>query len=212
MKSIGDSRRGESQPMEKPFENLTTEQFRIKMRPHAIAIYQRLWPGCKVEDLREKGVKVHILDQYFGIDTLATFKSGQWISIQEKYRDHSFLVEQKFQVKPGTPDFTQEHMNGYGTPYQSNGEWFKLGAQLYFYGWSNEQKTAFEKWVLLDVAKYKLLVEAAGGLEKVGRWKRNRKHGAASFYAIPVTSLKDAWVCTHLDHSQAVAAIKAARG
>lgn len=179
------------------FKHLKTEKFRVKMRPHAVAIYQRLWPKCEVSDLREKGVKVHILDKHFGIDTLACFKSGQWISIQEKYRKHIFLVNERYHVKPGIPDFTQEFMNAAGTQHEAPGEWFHLGAQLYFYAWANETETAFSKWVLMDIAKYKLLVEEAGGLGKVGKLNRNRIHGAATFYAIPVTDLKKAWICDY---------------
>ncbi len=179
------------------FSDLKTEQFRIKMRNHAVAIYQRLWPGSEIRDLREEGVKVHILDKHFGIDTLACFQSGQWISIQEKYRTHKFLVDKRYHVKPGTPDFTQEFMNAAGTQHEAPGEWFHLGAQLYFYGWANENNTGFAKWVLIDIAKYKLLVERKGGLGKVGKLNRNKTHGAATFYAIPVTELKEAWICDY---------------
>ena len=59
-------------------------------------------------------------------------------------------------------DFTQEFKNAVGTKHESNGEWFKLGAQLYFYGWASADETEFSKWVILDIAKYKILVEQAG--------------------------------------------------
>ncbi len=165
------------------FNSLSTEQFRVRMRPHAIEIYKSIFPGCRVDDLREDGVEVHVLDKEFGIDNLVTFESGQWISIQEKYRKNEFL-------KYG--DFTQEYMNAEGTRYESEGEWFHLGAQLYFYGWSNQDESAFERWVLIDIAKYKLLVEKHGGLDKVGKLRQNNRHGRASFYAIPMYVLKTA--------------------
>lgn len=183
--------------MDKPFSSLLTEKFRERMRPHAIKIYERLMPGCEIEDLREDGVKVHILDKEFGIDMLANLPSGQWITMQEKYRDHKFLVNPKLQVEPGTPDFTQEYMNAAGTRHQSKGEWFKLAAQLYFYGWAEEDESGFAKWVILDIAKYKLLVEEAGGLGQLGVLKQNQRHGSASFYAIPITRLRPAWVVWH---------------
>jgi hypothetical protein len=163
------------------FEDLETVKFQEKMKPAARRIYQRIFPGCEIEDLRADGVKVHVLDKEFGIDSLLNFKSGQWISIQEKYRKNRFL---KY------CDFTQEYMNGAGTQYEAPGEWFKLGAQLYFYGWANANETDFEKWCILDVPKYKLLVECAGGLEKIGRLVSNKKHGKASFYAIPIKKLR----------------------
>lgn len=169
--------------MGREFNRLSTVQFQKKMRPAAEAIYCSIWPGCKVEDLRENGVNVHILDKHFGIDSLLHFPSQQWISVQEKYRENQYL---KFK------DFTQEYKNGVGTPGECDGEWFKLGAQLYFYGWANAAETDFEDWYLLDIPKYKLIVERNGGIDKVGRLQQNLKYGRASFYAIPFRILKDA--------------------
>ncbi|MBU1289911.1 hypothetical protein KKG85_01565, partial [Patescibacteria group bacterium] len=131
------------------FSDLSTVKFQEKLKPYALEIYQNLFPGCYLQDLREEGVNVHILDKEFGIDSLIVLKSQQWISIQEKYRDYKFLITPYLQVEPPYPDFTQEFKNGYGTNYEQPGEWFKLGAQLYFYGWANETNTEFERWVLL---------------------------------------------------------------
>lgn len=158
-------------------------KFQELMRPAALKIYSKIFPGCHIEDLRAEGVKVHILDKEFGIDSLIHFPNQQWISIQEKYRRNSAL---KYL------DFTQEYKNAVGTQYEANGEWFKLGAQLYFYGWADELEWDFARWVILDIAKYKLLVEQAGGLSRIGNLKQNREHGRASFFAIPIDRLKDA--------------------
>jgi len=163
------------------FKNLSTVEFQEKMKPAALKIYNKIFPGCRVEDLRESGVNVHILDKEFGIDALIYLNGNQWISIQEKYRRNAAL---KYM------DFTQEYMNGVGTKYENPGEWFKLGAQLYFYGWSNKEENAFEKWALLDIVKYKLFVQSVGGLDKIGTLQQNKKHGSASFYAIPINILK----------------------
>jgi len=167
------------------FNNLTTVRFQNKMKPAALRIYQEVFPGCEVDDLREDGVRVHILDQEFGIDSLISLPSRQWITLQEKYRRHAAL---KYL------DFTQEYMNAVGTPHESPGEWFKLGAQLYFYGWADRDEAAFEKWFLMDIVKYKVLVEQAGGLEKIGTLRRNSTHGKATFYAIPVELLESCFV------------------
>lgn len=175
--------------MERPdFAQLSTEQFRKRMRPAALRIYERVFPGCEIEDLRAAGVRVHILDQEFGIDSLIKFRSRQWITIQEKYRDHAALK---------WLDFTQEYMNAEGTQWEAPGEWFKLGAQLYFYGWANQAQTDFEKWAILDVAQYKLIVENAGGLHCLGTKQQNRKHGRASFFAIPIQKLRPAFVADY---------------
>ena len=170
------------------FDSLSTVRFQQRMKPAALRIYQSLFPGSRLEDLREDGVNVHILDQEFGIDALLHLGGGQWVSIQEKYRTHGALRYL---------DFTQEFMNAAGTPQEAPGEWFKLGAQLYFYGWANADETAFEKWALLDIAKYKLLVEDAGGLEQIGTLRTNKAHGRASFYAIPIGILEPCFVADY---------------
>lgn len=171
-------------PNQSDFDKLSTEQFRLRMRPAAERIYRRWFPNARLEDLREHGVKAHVLDKEFGIDALLHLSENQWVSIQEKYRSHYHLVHYG--------DFTQEYKNAAGTPYESNGEWFQLGAQLYFYGWANESETDFERWILLDIARYKLTVERQGGLAKVGTLKHNKRHGRASFYAIPLERLDKA--------------------
>jgi len=173
------------------FARLSTVKFQQRMKPAALRIYQRVFPGCVIEDLREKGVKVHVLDQEFGIDALIRFTGGQWISIQEKYRTHAALR---------WLDFTQEYMNGEGTKFEAQGEWFKLGAQLYFYGWANADESDFEKWAILDVAKYKLIVENAGGLHCIGTKQQNQRHGRASFFAIPIRRLASAFIADYRAH------------
>lgn len=174
--------------MGRNFNSLSTVKFQQTMKPAALRIYEKVFRGCRVEDLREHGVNVHVLDKEFGVDALLHLASGQWISIQEKYRNHDAL---KFM------DFTQEYKNAAGTAYESDGEWFKLGAQLYFYGWANRQNTDFEKWFIMDIAKYKHFIENAGGIEKVGKLKNNSKHGKASFYAIPVHALTSCFLADY---------------
>jgi hypothetical protein len=183
--------------MARDFDQLATTKFQQRMKTAAVAIYQRLFPGCTVQDLREDGVKVHVLDKEFGIDSLLVMQSGQWLSIQEKYRQNKFLVNDRLKVSPPNPDFTQEITNAKGTEHESQGEWFKLGAQLYFYGWANGEQTDFEKWVLIDVARYKLIVEQAGGIETMGKRYQNNAHGRAEFMAFPITRIRDAWIRTY---------------
>jgi len=181
------------------FNNLSTVRFQQRMKPAALRIYQMVFPRCKVEDLREEGVRVHVLDQEFGIDSLINLPSKQWLSLQEKYRNNSAL---KYL------DFTQEYMNAVGTPKESPGEWFKLGAQLYFYGWANAAVTEFEKWFLMDIAKYKLLVEQAGGLKRIGTLRQNQRHGRASFYAIPVKAITSCFITDYREWQSATTPIK----
>ena len=126
----------------------------------------------------------HTLDQYFGIDALIILRSGQYLTIQEKYREHSAL-------KYG--DFTQEWRNGDG----SEGEYFHLAAQLYFYGWADADGYEFEKWFVMSIPHYKMIVENAGGLKEIGDYQKNRKHGRASFYAIKPEKIQSAFLADY---------------
>lgn len=173
---------------ENGFNNLTTIQnVHLPLKPAAVRIYKSIFRGCKIEDLREEGVKVHVLDKEFGVDSLLHLKSGQWFSIQEKYRDYK---------KYNFHDFTQEIENGDGTP----GEWEKLGAQIYFYGWGSFDKKVFLEWMILDIAKYKLIVERLGGIKKAGVVRKNFLHGSSKFCCVPFQTIRPAiwyWGTTH---------------
>ena len=41
---------------------------------------------------------------------------------------------------------------------------------------------------------YKQLVNDAGGLARIGKIQKNKAHGSASFYAIPIVDLRRAWL------------------
>lgn len=165
------------------FNDLETVKFQEKLKPYVIEIYKKHFGDCEIEDLRSKGFKVHILDKEYAIDSLLKFKDGHFITIQEKYRDYSSLH---------FFDFTQEYKNAVGTNHESNGEWFKLAAQMYFYGWSKKDYSGFEEYVILDILKYKIIVEQFGGIEKIGIFNINKKHGKASFYGISIYKIRDA--------------------
>ena len=173
------------------FSKLSTVQFQEIMKPAALKIYQQVFEGCTVEYLNGNNGKAHVLDQHFGIDALIHLPSGQWISVQEKYREFDAI---KYL------DFTQEYMNSHGQQNESKGEFSKLGAQLYFYGWADQSNNKFEKWFLMDVLKYKLTINAKGGLDEVGKLKQNEKHGSASFYSIPLKTIKNCFITDYRDH------------
>lgn len=161
------------------------DSFRAKMRPAAVSIYRRIWPGCVVEDLTRQGGNVHVLDQEFAVDAKIILPGGHWFTLQEKYRRNNALR---------WLDFTQEYKNAVGTQYEQPGEWFKLASQLYFYGWADKDEKQFEKWAIIDVARYKHLVESLGGLHKIGKLNHNNTHGRASFFAIPIKVLEPAFL------------------
>lgn len=45
--------------------------------------------------------------------------------------------------------------------------------------------------------EFRALITPSGGLDVIGKLRHNKKHGAASFYAIPVIRLKSAFVRTY---------------
>lgn len=171
------------------WDNQKTVKLQRVMLPWAHAVYRKIFPGCIIEDLRVDGTKVNVLDQEFGIDCKIHFPAPchGFLTVQEKFRSHNDLSR--------FGDFTQEWMNAAGTARESQGEWFKLAAQLYFYGWSNATGDGFAKWLMLDVAKYRILVAKAGGLLRLAqppRLMHNNAHGRATFYGIPLWQLRDA--------------------
>lgn len=177
------------------FGHLTTEQFRCKVKPHIANVYRKVFGHCTVQDLKRTGNRPHVLDQMFGIDAVITLSSGATMTVQEKCRENKFLTAPR--VEGYCPDFTQEYKNAAGTPHESDGEWFHLAAQLYFYGWATAQADGLAAWVLLDVPRYKLVVERSGGLNAVGVKYSNNLHGKASFFAIPVERLRPAFVASY---------------
>jgi hypothetical protein len=121
-----------------------------------------------------------VLDRDFGIDALLVLKDKSWFTLQEKYRDYEKCKHYL--------DFTQEILNGDGTL----GEWYKLSAQLYFYGWGIPDEQRFVKWILLDVTRYKFIVQQLGGIHKMGGVKDNNADGRAKFIGISLDKIKEA--------------------
>ena len=175
------------------FENLKTEKFRKKMQPYAISIYQSIFKNCKYS--RQLDINK---DKHYSIDATLILEDGQKITIQEKFRNFDCLVNKRLQDNPPFPDFTQEYKNAAGTKYEVDGEFFKLYAQLYFYGWANKNETGIIRWALIDIPKYKnLLFEK--GIDNLGTKRFNSKHGKASFYTIPINLLEDCFLYTNFN-------------
>ena len=149
--------------------------FSKRLRPYAWEIYKKYLGAVAYVDLQDTDGPPSFLDKYFGIDIVLKFKGGGILTIQEKYRRHGVSKDK----------FTQKYMNS----GKQEGEWFHLGAQLYFYGWVREDEKGFQKWIILDIPKYKMLVQDAGGLNKIGRLRHN---GQSSYYSIPLDTLKPA--------------------
>ena len=159
--------------------------FERRMRSPVEEVYLTYFPDCKVRYKREHD-ELRPFDEHFAIDTILELHRGGIVTAQQKCRRHRYLSQHG--------DFTQEFMNAAGGIYETPGEWFHLAAQLYFYGWANQAEDGLAAWVVLDVVRYKMLVEQAGGLDKVGTLRKNRVHGRASFYVIPMEILRPAFI------------------
>ena len=162
--------------------------FEQRMRGPVERVYQAYFPECKVRYTREQD-ELRPFDDHFAIDTILELRSGGIVTAQQKCRRYGYFSQHG--------DFTQEFMNAAGTKYASRGEWFHLASQIYFYGWANRAEDGFVAWLLLDVVKYRRLVEKNGGLDKIGTLHQNREHGSANFYAIPVKELRAAFIGSH---------------
>ena len=162
--------------------------FERRMRGPVEEVYQTYFPGCNVRYTREHD-ELRPFDDHFAIDTILDLPSGGIVTAQQKCRRYGYFLQYR--------DFTQEYMNAVGSAYESRGEWFHLASQIYFYGWANPAENGLVAWLLLDVVRYKMLVEKQGGLEKMGTPRQNKEHGKASFYAIPVERLRPALIGSH---------------
>jgi hypothetical protein len=162
--------------------------FERRMRGPVERVYQTYFPGCQVKYTREHD-ELRPFDDHFAIDTVLELRNGGIVTAQQKCRRYRYFLQYR--------DFTQEYMNAVGSTYESRGEWFHLASQIYFYGWANQEENGLVAWLILDVVKYKALVERKGGLENIGTLRQNKDHGSASFYTIPTQILRPAFIGSH---------------
>ena len=162
--------------------------FERRMRGPVERVYQAYFPECKVRYTREQD-ELRPFDDHFAIDTILELRSGGIVTAQQKCRRYDYFLKYR--------DFTQEYMNAVGSIYESRGEWFHLASQIYFYGWANQAEDGLVAWLLLDVVKYRGLVEKKGGLDKIGTLRQNNDRGRASFYTIPLETLRPAFIGSH---------------
>jgi len=112
--------------------------FQVEMQPVADNLYRSIIPSIVSIERFPKGTERHILDREFAIDVEFTLLNKMILTVQEKFRTFG----------QGYSDVTVEYENN---PVEHTpGDWYYLAAQLYFNGWASEDKTKFEKWILLD--------------------------------------------------------------
>ena len=137
-------------------------EFNLRMQPFADAIYRRIW--------RLEGIKRNLgkLDKDRGIDVILMGKSGLTNALQEKFRRYKYRTYQQFTIEYKNNPLTNEP-----------GEFYKLAANYYFYGYSKEDGMGFYQWWIVNLNKFKDAYEK--GSIRPDEIMENKKHGHASF-------------------------------
>lgn len=122
------------------------------------------------------------MDKELAIDTFLYFADGSVLTLLEKTRKNHFL---KYN------DFTFEYYND--PAIKDEGEWFKLAAQLYFYGFANKAETGYEKYYLINIPELRLYLKNDIGIEKLTEkhLRHNKPPAKANFFAIPFSIIPD---------------------
>ena len=164
------------------------KNFEEKMTPYIDNIYVDVFGVKKDNIIRSKrdnyqDDRALILDKDFGVDTVLTLNNGTNITIQEKTR--------KFYYSKYN-DFTFEYYND--PRIKDPGEWFKLAAQLYFFGYANQDENGYYKYWLIDIFRLRLMLNQCYTLEQLeSRFlQRNRPPAKANFFGIPFYILENA--------------------
>jgi hypothetical protein len=160
--------------------------FEEKMTPYIDQIYKQFF-GERLKEIKRNNrdnstEKLMFMDINLAIDTHLTFSNGSILTFQEKTRKNNYL---KFN------DFTFEYYNDPST--KDEGEWFKLAAQIYFYGYANESETGYERYYILSVPKLRTkLLQNYTIKEMEEKFLRaNRPPAKANFFAIPFSILEN---------------------
>jgi len=156
------------------------KNFEESMTPHIDDIYKTIFSKLTniVRSSREntKDAKILMMDKDLAIDTFLYFTDGTMLTLQEKTRKNYYL---KYN------DFTFEYYND--PDIKDEGEWFKLAAQMYFYGFANQRENGYSKFYLVDVPKLRLFLKNKIGIERLERQylQHNKPPAKANFFAIP---------------------------
>ena len=145
------------------------------MNPLTDKIWNEIFALSKIERFTKDG-GTNILDDHFHIDVILYLENGMKITAQEHIRRSDYL---KYD------DFTLEYMSNDQGKY---GEWFNICAELYLYGWGDDN--GILKANVFKTVDFKRAV-ASGDLK--GNLMSNTTHSSASFYAFPFSQFKEDW-------------------
>ena len=164
------------------------KNFEESMTPHIDNIYRGLFSNLteikRSSRDTETDEKILFMDRHLAIDTFLYFKDGTLITFQEKTRKKSILDAYG-------ADFTFEYYNDPRT--KDEGEWFKLAAQLYFYGYANDNLSGYSRFWIVNIPKLRLFLKNKIGIQQLeSRYlKYNKPPAKANFFAIPFDIIAD---------------------
>jgi hypothetical protein len=175
--------------------------FEESMTPHIDTIYKKTFRNLesiyRSNRDTEKESKILFMDKELAIDTFLHFKDGSILTFQEKTRRKYYL--DKFGA-----DFTFEYYNNPATYEQ--GEWFKLAAQIYFYGYADESMGGYCKYWVIDIAKLRIHLKNNIGIETLEKkyLKRNPPPAKANFFAVPFDLISDECILCRYDEKDGI--------
>jgi len=162
------------------------KNFEEKMTKHIDQIYREVF-GDKLSKIyrsnreNQDDKKLLFMDIELSIDTHLTFFNGSVLTFQEKTLRYT---KQRFN------QFTFEYYNDPRT--KEEGEWFKLAAQLYFFGYANKNESGYDKFWILNVAKLRTRLMSKYNMDDMHKFLRHNKPPArANFFAIPFEALEN---------------------
>jgi len=163
------------------------KQFEEKMTSYIDEIYRNIFGKRLIKIYRssrdkESDGRLLFMDIELSIDTHLTFRNGSVLTFQEKTRKNNFL---KYN------DFTFEYYNDPET--KEEGEWFKLAAQLYFFGYANKGETGYDKYWIINIARLRTALMSKFSLSELEQkyLRFNKPPAKANFFAIPFDLLEN---------------------
>lgn len=163
------------------------KNFEEKMTQYIDNIYKEIFGNRLIKIYRssrnnKEDKKLLFMDIELSIDTHLTFSNGSILTFQEKTRRNKFLQYN---------DFTFEYYNN--PKIKEEGEWFKLAAQLYFFGYANKFENGYEKFWILNVAKLRTKLMSTCNINDMEKQflRHNKPPSKANFFAIPFEILEN---------------------
>ena len=155
--------------------------FEEKMTPFIDEIYKKDFGDDIIIDRssrEDENEKKLFMDINFSIDTIITFPNGSVLNLQEKSRQNTWLSKNEYTIQ-----LLKDYKN------DEKGEWYKLMAQFYFYGFANKESNGYSKYYILNVGVLRLALNSID-ITKYPLMN-NKKPLKSNFYCIPFETIEE---------------------